>query len=565
MKLRILLLAALVVFMLHSCGKDDTPETANRAPKMANQNKSISEDTQPGTSFYTVVASDEDKGDTLEFSITENDNGLFTINTKTGALSVASGQSLDFSVSQTHTITVSVTDGTDSTSATVTITVTEGEVLVGAAPVMVDQEFEVGDNTSDSDILALIMATDDDSENLQFSIKTDEDNLFKITPEGALSLKEGEELDNWEADTHELEVSVTDDEIIVDAKITLNVVDKRSFITTWKTNNPGENVTIAIGMLDYDFEINWGDESAVENVTTNFSPLTHDYEFAGTYKVSIRGKFPGMFAEGGTTSDKLFSIDQWGEIEWENLHSTFAGCINMIYKAKDAPNLAKVSDMSYMFANANVFDGNLNEWDVQNVTNMSNMFRNAAAFNGNLSNWKTSKVTDMSFMFKGAASFNGDLSGWDVTKTETMENMFEDATSFEGKGLESWEVKGVSDMYLMFKDASSFNGEIEDWDLSNVDSMTGMFLNAISFNRSLEHWNLKKAPNMLNMLQNCGMSVNNYDATLIGWANNPNTPNNLAMGAKGLYYCEGADAHETLTEVKGWTISDEGTDPNCEL
>ena len=51
-----------------------------------------------------------------------------------------------------------------------------------------------------------------------------------------------------------------------------------------------------------------------------------------------------------------------------------------------------ISDMSYLFANAATFDGNISHWDTGDVTNMSAMFFGASAFNQPIAAWNTALV-----------------------------------------------------------------------------------------------------------------------------------------------------------------------------
>ena len=51
--------------------------------------------------------------------------------------------------------------------------------------------------------------------------------------------------------------------------------------------------------------------------------------------------------------------------------------------------------MTFMFSNAQAFNGDLSSWDVASVTNMASMFQNAQAFTGDLSSWNVAKVTNM--------------------------------------------------------------------------------------------------------------------------------------------------------------------------
>merc|ERR1719247_1990014 len=64
---------------------------------------------------------------------------------------------------------------------------------------------------------------------------------------------------------------------------------------------------------------------------------------------------------------------------------------------------------------------------------MSFMFSEAESFNGDISKWDVSSVTDMSFMFSTAESFDGDISKWDVSSVTAMLRMFSHAASFKQK------------------------------------------------------------------------------------------------------------------------------------
>ena len=67
---------------------------------------------------------------------------------------------------------------------------------------------------------------------------------------------------------------------------------------------------------------------------------------------------------------------------------------------------SKVTNMRWMFKNAESFDQPLNNWDVSNVTNMWSMFQNAESFDQPLNKWNVSQVKLMDRMFRGATSFN---------------------------------------------------------------------------------------------------------------------------------------------------------------
>jgi hypothetical protein len=66
---------------------------------------------------------------------------------------------------------------------------------------------------------------------------------------------------------------------------------------------------------------------------------------------------------------------------------------------------------------------------------------------------------------------------------------------------------------------------------------------------------------MDNMLDNSGLSVNSYDATLIGWAGQLTRQVNVSLGAVGLLFSSvGSSARDTLTCNSNWQFNDSGLD-----
>jgi surface protein len=245
-----------------------------------------------------------------------------------------------------------------------------------------------------------------------------------------------------------------------------------------------------------------------------------------------------------------------------------------------------VTDMSYMFNGASSFNQSLNSWDTGSVTSMRRMFHGASAFNQNLNSWDTGLVTSMKGMFDGASSFNGDVSGWDTGLVTSMSEMFYGASSFNGDvsgwdtgsvltdksymfyratafngDVSGWDTGLVTNMEGMFGLASSFNGDVSGWDTGLVTSMRAMFAGASSFDQSLGAWDISMVGDMEYMLDNSALSVDNYDATLNGWADIQQAKqSNVTLGAVGLYFSiVGQSAHDVLTGCgSGWQIIDEG-------
>ncbi|HMP99492.1 MAG TPA: BspA family leucine-rich repeat surface protein [Cyclobacteriaceae bacterium] len=279
------------------------------------------------------------------------------------------------------------------------------------------------------------------------------------------------------------------------------------FITTWEVSGD-LSITIPTIGSGYDYTVDWGDENITSGHNGN---VTHTYGQAGIYTVSITGDFPRIHFNNEGDKLKIKSIEQWGDTKWTSMANAFWGCENLTYNASDTPNLSEVE-------------------------NITNIFRAASLFNGNIGSWDISKVNNMQSAFFGATSFNQDISAWQVGNVTNMQNVF--------------------------SLANSFNQNISGWDVSNVNNMGAMFFGASSFNQNLSVWQISNVTTMVNMFNNSGLSRENYDNTLIGWATQ-NVQANVVLGASGLLYCASADARQLLINNKNWSIS--GDEFDCRV
>ena len=175
-----------------------------------------------------------------------------------------------------------------------------------------------------------------------------------------------------------------------------------------------------------------------------------------------------------------------------------------------------------------------------------------------------SQVTDMSRMFRDAAVFNGDIGDWDVINVTNMREMFAGATAFN-QNIGGWTVSNVTDMNRMFFFASRFNQNIGDWDVSNVTDMNRMFFNATTFNQDISRWDVSKVDDMDTMLVGVTLSTDNYDALLVGWSMLTLRPG-VNFDAGNNKYCN-QPARNVLTDPSSnnWDIDDGGPADNCPL
>ena len=240
------------------------------------------------------------------------------------------------------------------------------------------------------------------------------------------------------------------------------------FIMSVKTDNSGTSnsnqftIPTIAGNL---YNVTTSDGQTLSN---NTDDLTITFPSAGTYDVNISGDFRQIFFSGGGDKDKLLEIKNWGNIAWTSMDKAFFNCTNFSnISATDAPDLSGVTNMGLMFFFA-PFTADISSWDVSNVENFNSAFRLCSNFNSDLSSWDVSSATDMQLMFQGATSFNGNISTWDVSSTLNLKETLNGATSFD---------------------------------------------------RNLSNWDVNQVTDLGNFLTSATLSTANYDATLIGWAN----------------------------------------------
>ena len=68
--------------------------------------------------------------------------------------------------------------------------------------------------------------------------------------------------------------------------------------------------------------------------------------------------------------------------------------------------------------------GHIANWNTEEITDMSFLFKDANSFTSDISNWKVDNVTTMESMFEGARMFNRDLSGWQARNTRNFVRIF---------------------------------------------------------------------------------------------------------------------------------------------
>lgn len=358
---------------------------------------------------------------------------------------------------------------------------------------------------------------------------------------------------------------------------------QNEFITIWKPSNPSNSIVgittpstsnqIWFPGKGNQFSVQWEEIGfpahigTLQNVTStkqfliDFGTAYNPNPNNATYRVKIKDgngsfqtiKFPdGVYISNtlwpiflGYNGDKqkILDISQWGNTSWNDMEWAFSECINMDITAPDAPNLSQVTSTFGMFYGCTSLTGtpSFNTWNTSTITNMSHMFAGATNFNQPVGNWNTSMVTNMNWLFHYLDFFNQPIGNWDTSNVTTMIHMLHECYAF--------------------------NQDLSNWDTSNVTDMRAMLGDTTNFNHSLENWNLSSLIQAAGMITGSGLNCEKYNNTLIGWANNPATPNNLMIGSVSpMNYSSqlALSARNNLVINKGWTITGDNYTTECQ-
>ena len=320
-------------------------------------------------------------------------------------------------------------------------------------------------------------------------------------------------------------------------------------ISSWDVSNVTDMSSMFFRASAFNHDIGSWDVSNVTNMSSMFQDASSFNQNISSWDVSNVTDMSRMFFGASAFNHDIGSWDVSSVTVMRAMFS-HASSFNQNISSWDVSN---VTDMSSMFSFVPSFNQNISSWDVSNVTDMSSMFFGASAFNHDIGSWDMSNVTTTVRMFQDAIAFNQPIGGWDVSMVEDMNHMFAYADAFN-QPIGGWDVSKVTYMTSMFYSADAFNQDISGWDVSNVIKMAAMLLNASTFNQNLGSWDITNVTTMLNMLNGCGMSTQNYDYTLMGWASQ-SVQSGVNLGAWFLNYCLANDARALLETTYGWNIT----------
>jgi len=419
MKKTILKLTSLFFLLLiFSCSSDDdnaTNQELNNAPVIEAQAFTVAEDITDAITIGEVIASDLDN-DTLTFSISTNDNDLFEIS-NTGTLSLSNLQALDFETSQSHSITVQVTDGTVTSEAVITVNVTD-----------IDETAFVTTWETTTDGEEVVITTRSDDFTYNYTVDWGDGTVENaITADATHTYAT--------ADTYT--VSISGDFPAMNLRDNTTAQNQLRSVERWGTIE-WRTMESAFDSVDI-LAINATDTPDLSQVeSTRFMLINVDLTGdLSSWDVSNVINMEGMFRNSSFNQD----ISDWDVSSVEDMSILFQfSDFNQDISGWD---VSSVTDMGGMFAGGD-FNQDINGWDVSHVISMNAMFLNNTVFNQNISDWgdKLLNVENMASMFR-LSSFNQDISSWDVSNVTIMFNMFLNSTLFN-QDISAWNVDNVT-------------------------------------------------------------------------------------------------------------------------
>lgn len=370
--------------------------------------------------------------------------------------------------------------------------------------------------------------------------------------------------------------------ILILSLFSISISAQNEFITIWKPSNesaqnilggvPSTSTQIWFPGIGNNFNVYWeeigfplhngtlSDVTSTVNFLIDFGVPQNPVASNATYKVKIsngngnftRIKFPHtvivplldsppIVTQNSGDTKKIIDISQWGNISWNTMAYAFYYCTFLNVSATDSPDLSNLNTTEAMFFSTGlVGNSSFSSWNTSTITNMGYMF-GQTPFNQPIGNWDVSNVTDMRWMFHACELFNQPLNNWNTSNVTRMDHVFHYCTTFN-QDLSNWKTSKVTHFDLLFGGANLFNQNLGDWDLSSV--INGM-----------------------QMLGGTNLDCNNWDKTLFGWANNPNSPSNFILGSvttTTYSHPLAVTARNTLLNIKGWSFSGDVYDPSCE-
>lgn len=279
------------------------------------------------------------------------------------------------------------------------------------------------------------------------------------------------------------------------------------------------SLTMTLGLYSggsYDFDVDWGDGSAVQTITAYNDPnITHTFSASQKYTVTLQPNTPtGLYGydwrNPSGTRPAYTSIISFGDVYIDLGKQLWYQCQNINWNTATAgvPNFISKQATNRLFRDADSFTGDLSSWGTVSspiVGTMAELFRLARPGTSPNFNWvfdSTGAGTASVALAFENSNYNAPLDNWDVSAVTAMNECFSNTPQFN-QDIGMWNVSSCTNFQNMFSGAVVFNQNLANWNTSSATQTDGMFRNALQFNGTLTNWTLPNVTNVQSMFQSC--------------------------------------------------------------
>jgi len=252
----------------------------------------VSEDVALGTLIETVVATDDDIGDTPVYAIVSgNAEGKFAIDANSGEITVV--DDLDFETTPLYNLGVQAFSGGDTATDTLVVRVLN---VNDNTPVISDAEFTIPESTAVSTVIGTMTASDADGDALIWSISANPN--VTVNNSGAVSIVS--QYDFEAGEVYSYTVTVDDGTYTASATLTVNItnVNDNNPVALGETYTVEEGATLTInvpGLLANDTDADGDALSVVPGVDVNHGVLMLNADGSFSYTHDDSENFADSF------------------------------------------------------------------------------------------------------------------------------------------------------------------------------------------------------------------------------------------------------------------------------
>ena len=218
-------------------------------------------------------------------------------------------------------------------------------------------------------------------------------------------------------------------------------------------------------------------------------------------------------------------LSGWNTTGITNMYGLFNYCVRFNNDISGLDTSAVTNMERMFFFNDTLNHPSLANLDTSACTNFNAMLSFCTDFDIDISGWtiRNDVPVTMASMFNSSDIFNQNIDAWDVSSVTDMTSMFQDAFLFN-QGFPTWNTGNVTKMSYMFAATFGtswgvFNGDISNFDTSSVTTMRKMLHNCNEFNQDISGWDISSVANFEDFMSNgTAFTTANYDLLLNAWS-----------------------------------------------